>query len=63
MLQTVQKTYVNVSLSVDGNTICIIKTLCSMHCLSSITFTEILSKSILCSYLSYKKDCNLKDID
>ena len=54
-LQTVQKTYVNVSLSADGNTICIIKTLCSMHCLSSITFTEIRSKSLLCLYLSYKK--------
>ena len=42
MLQIVQKTHVNVSLSADGNTNCIIKTLCSMHCLSSITFTEIL---------------------
>ena len=31
MLQTVQKTHVNVSLSADGYTICIIKTLCSMH--------------------------------
>ena len=55
MLQTVQKTYVNVSPSADGNTICIIKTLCSMHCLSSITFTVIRSKSLLCLYLSYKK--------
>ena len=55
MLQTVQKTCVNVSLSADGNTICIIKTLCSMHCLSSITFTEFLSKSLLCLYLSYKQ--------
>ena len=26
-----------------------------MHCLSSIIFTEILSKSLLCLYLSYKK--------
>ena len=63
MLQTVQKTYVNVSMSADGNTICIIKTLCSMHCLSSITFTEFLSKSLLCLYLSYKKDCSLRDIE
>ena len=31
MLQTVQKTYVNVSPSADGNTICIIKTLYYIH--------------------------------
>ena len=63
MLQTVQKTHVNVSLSADGNTNCIIKTLCSMHCLSSITFTEILGKSLLCLYLSYKKIATSKTLN
>ena len=40
-----------------------------MHCLSSTTFTEILSKSLLYVYtcpikkVIHKKDCNLQDIE